>query len=98
MTQDEISKEESNNVRKEVDKLRLLVKLQLNPKSDKDIEIMNLIDEIPKYTDKHYEQNMKDLLSKIVSKAQFLLKDEWDKVRDESVHGDLREKKKFFRI
>jgi hypothetical protein len=98
MTQNEISQEESNSVRKEVDKLRLLVKLQLNPKSDGDIEIMNLIDEMPKYTDKHYEKEMKDLLSKIVTKSQFLLKDEWDKVRDESLYGDLRERKKFFRI
>ncbi len=98
MTQDEISKDESNNVRKEVDKLRSLVKLQLNPKSEKDIELMNLIDDMSKYTDKYYEKEMKDLLGKIVNKSQYLLKDEWDKVRDESVHGDLREKKKFFRI
>jgi hypothetical protein len=98
MTQDEISQEESNSVRKEVDKLRLLVKLQLNPKSATDIEIMNLIDEMPEFTDKHYEKEMKDLLGKIVTKSQFLLKDEWDTVRDESLHGDLRERRKFFRI
>jgi hypothetical protein len=98
MTQDEISQEESNQVRKEVDKLRLLVKLQLNPKAEKDIEIMGLIDEIEKYTDKHHEKEIKELLGNIVKKSQFMLKEEWDKVRDESVHGDLREKKNFFRI
>lgn len=91
MTQDEISADESNQVRKEVDKLRLLVKLQLNPKAEKDIEIMGLIDQIPKYTHKHYENEMKELLAKIVSKSQFMLREEWDKVRDESVHGDLRQ-------
>lgn len=98
MTQDEISPEESNNVRKEVDKLRMLVKLQLNPKSDGDVKIMRLIDELPNYTDKHHEEKMKGLLGQIISESQSLLKDEWDKVRDESIHGDLREKGKFFKI
>ena len=69
MTQDEISLEESNQVRKEVDKLRQLVKLQLNPKAEKDTELMDLIDEIPKYTDKHYEKEMKELLGKIINKS-----------------------------
>jgi hypothetical protein len=98
MTQDQISPEESNNVRKEIDKLKLLVKLYLNPKSNKDINIMKLIDKIPEYTDRHRAEEMKKLLKNIVSKSQFLLKDEWDKARDESVSGDLRLKKKFFRI
>lgn len=98
MTQDEISKEESNSVRKEIDKLSLLVKLYLNPKASKDVEIMNLVDQISKYTDKHYEREMTELLSQIITKTQFLLKDEWDKVRDESLHGNLRQKKRFFRV
>ncbi len=98
MTQNELSDEESNNVRKEVDKLMLLVKLYLNPESDKDIEIMNLIDEIPKYTDKSQAEQMKDLQSRIVEKSQFLLKGEWDKVRDESLQGDLRRKNIFQRL
>jgi hypothetical protein len=98
MTQDEISQEESNDVRKEIDKLRMLVKLQLNPKSDKDAKIISLIDEMPQYTDKQHEEKMKLLLSKIVEESQSLLKDEWDKVRDEAVYGDLREKDKFYKL
>lgn len=96
MTQDELSKEESNQVRKELDELRLLVKLHLNPMAKKDIDIMNLIDEIPKYTGLQYEKEMKKLLADIVLKSQYLLKGEWDKVRNESIHGDLREKGKIF--
>lgn len=98
MTQDEISTEESNEIRKEVDKLRVLVKLQLNPKSEKDEELIKLIDKIGEYTHSSHAENMKKLLEDIVKKSQLLLKDEWDKVRDESIHGDLRERGKFFGI
>lgn len=97
MTQDEISQEESNNVRKEVDKLRMLVKLQLNPNSMRDRKIIRLVDEMSRYTDKLHQEEMRRLLDKIISESQALLKGEWDKVRDESVHGDLREKNKFFK-
>jgi len=98
MTQDELSPEDSNAVRKDVDRLRMLVKLQLNPKGTLDNELIRLVEEIPKVTHKLHETQLKSLLDEIVRKSQLLLKEEWDKVRDESIHGDLRRRGFFKRL
>lgn len=90
MTQDEISQEDSNSVRKEIDQLRALVKLKLNPGEAPSKKVIDLIDQMENHTHSSQEEQMKRVLNEIVSASQVLLKQEWDKVRLEAVHGNLR--------
>ncbi|MBJ7278202.1 hypothetical protein [Marinobacter salarius] len=92
MTQDEISQEDSNAVRKEIDQLRALVKLKLNPGEPPSMKVIDLVDQMEHYTHLSQEVEMKRILNDIVSTSQVLLKEEWDKVRLEAVEGDLRKK------
>jgi len=78
-------------VLKEVDKLRHLIRLQLNPEGIYDREIEELIAQIPTQTHKIHEEKLKDSLNSLVEVSQKLLKEEWDKVKEESVRGNLKE-------
>lgn len=92
MTQDEISQEDSNAVREDIDRLRTLVKLQLNPNEELCQRLILLVDQMLKHTHKTQEEAMKNLLNDIVTTSQQILKAEWDKVRAEAIHGDLRQR------
>lgn len=93
----DLSDDEKNIIRKEVDKLNYLIKLQLNSNAHIDSEIIILIDEIVKLTDRKDIKGsgeLKETLDKFVAKTQTLLKFEWERVKIESVKGNLSEKKK----
>jgi len=93
----DLSDNERNIIRKEVDKLNYLIKLQLNASAHIDSEIIILIDEILKLTDRKDTKGaleLKETLDKFVSKTQTLLKFEWERVKKESIKGNLSEKKK----
>jgi hypothetical protein len=79
----------------EIDKLRYLIRLQLNPKikdgvPNVDSRIEALIAKIPELTDKSLRSELEGALDKLVIESQELLKAEWEKVKDESKHGDLK--------
>lgn len=79
----------------EIDKLRYLIRLQLNPKdnidgqpnTDKRIEA--LITEIPQLTDESDRKKLDQATEDLILESQSLLKEEWDKVKLESKSGDL---------
>ncbi len=73
---------------RELDNLRYLIKLQLNPTDDK--EIMESLDEIVNLTHQLNIDVCKNALDKLVAASQVLLKNEWDKVKDEAKKGDIR--------
>lgn len=77
---------------KELDRLRHVIRLRLNPRGEHDKLIEALVEEIPRYTDPQKQRELVDALERMTKATQALLKDEWDKVKRESEHGPLSER------
>jgi len=77
---------------KELDRLRHVIRLRLNPLGQHDKTIEALIEEIPRYTDPRRQKELVDALERLTKTTQALLKEEWDKVKRESEHGPLSER------
>ena len=75
----------------QIDKLRYLIRLQLNPEGDHDKTIELLIAKIPDLTHASQQDELRHALNELIVTTQKLLKEEWDKVKEESKHGDLKE-------
>jgi len=76
------------------DKLRFLIRLQLNPKEingqpNPDKKIEELIAKVPELTHESKQQELKDALDQMIITSQELLKEEWEKVKAEAKSGDL---------
>lgn len=76
---------------KQLDKLRYLIRLQLNPGGEYDKEIESLIAEIPDLTHETQVDRLKGKINDLIVVSQKLLKNEWDKVKEESKRGDLKD-------
>jgi len=87
--------EEKNKIIKNIDRLRYLIKLQLNNTADIDKEIIFLIDRIVDLTDPKKSAELTQTLNSLVLKTQTLLKFEWERVKEESLKGNLSDKNKF---
>ena len=68
------------------------IRLQLNPKDAEDQDIERLLARLPSWTNSMTPEEYSKLQGNLVSATQAMLKREWDKVKDEAVHGDLRTK------
>jgi hypothetical protein len=79
------------DVLKQIDKLRHLIRLQLNPEGGDDKKIEDLIARIPELTHETRVDDLKVALNELVQVSQKLLKAEWEKVKEESKRGDLKE-------
>jgi hypothetical protein len=77
---------------KELDRLRHVIRLRLNPKGEHDRAIEALIEEIPRYTDPSRQKELTAALERMIRVSQALLKEEWDKVKRESEQGPLSER------
>ncbi len=80
----------------EIDKLRYLIRLQLNPKIENgvpnaDKKIEDLIAKIPDLTDISKRNELDAAINELIITSQVLLKDEWEKVKAESKVGDLKD-------
>lgn len=82
-------KEEKNKIIKKIDRLRYLIKLQLNNSADIDKEIISLVDKIVDLTDPKKSDELTHTLNALVLKTQTLLKFEWERVKEESIKGNL---------
>jgi len=76
-------------VLKEIDRLRHVIRLRLNPAGEHDKKIERLIDEIPTLTDIRKRQELETALNDLTSTTQLLIKEEWEKVKEESKRGDI---------
>lgn len=87
-----IDDQKKQEILQELDKLRYLIKLQLNPFNPKEKELYNKIakkiDEIPDLTDK--EDKFKNAFNELISESQVVLKNEWEKVKDEAEKGRVK--------
>ncbi|MAZ86052.1 MAG: hypothetical protein CL693_00190 [Cellvibrionaceae bacterium] len=89
----ELSEEESNTVLKDIDKVRIFIKLQLNPKDPTDKDLIRIIDKIPEYTHESKKEKLKELINATIISTQDLLKIEWERVKLESKRGEISSRK-----
>lgn len=81
--------DESKEILKEIDQLRILIQLQINPKEKLGGKIIFWIDTISSHTHESQKGELKKDLKGMVTDVQELLKIEWDKVKDEAEKGRL---------
>jgi hypothetical protein len=77
-------------VLKEIDRLRHVIRLRLNPDGTFDRKIQALVNRIPELTDSSKREELKKALGELVEISQVLVKEEWEKVKAESEHGNLK--------
>ena len=85
-------KPEEAELLKEVDRLRHVIRLRLNPEGEHDKAIAALIEEIPRLTAPENQAKLVVALERMTHTTQLLLKEEWEKVKRESEHGPLSER------
>lgn len=91
----ELGEKEKNEIRNEIDRLRMLIPLQLNPHEESTEEIVDLIREIPMQTDfkgvVSFDEKfpVEKSIDKLISKTQLLLKQEWNRVKKEAEKGNI---------
>lgn len=81
---------EATELWRELEQLRTEIRLQLNPKDPEDKEIERLLGRLPSSKQRMSNEDYLALQEGITTSTQALLKREWDKVKDEAVHADLR--------
>jgi hypothetical protein len=86
-------KPQEHEIIREIDRLRHLIRLRLNPRGTHDSKIEVLMNKIIESTDPSQKANLKVLLDKLTSETQEMLKEEWEKVKKEALIGDLNKAK-----
>lgn len=81
-------------LQRQIEQLKNEVRLQLNPSDKEDKEIARLLDRLPNFNQTIAIEDYGSLQMELVAATQAMLKREWDKVKEESIHGDLRETKR----
>ncbi|ANV88945.1 hypothetical protein [Picosynechococcus sp. PCC 7117] len=74
----------------ELDQLKYLIQLRLNPDGKNDREIVNLIEKITKLTHDSKIDERQKIMEELIIVSQKLLKEEWEKVKHESINGNLK--------
>jgi hypothetical protein len=85
--------DKEHDVLKEIDRLRHVIQLRLNPNGELDRKIQVLIQDIPNLTDNSKRAELDKAIQDIVVASQEMLKKEWEKVKAESENGNLNAKK-----
>lgn len=89
-----LPKAEKRELIRTIDKLRFLIKLNLDAKDDFDIRFEEKIDAALKLTDTKHFYKLKAALDDIKSDAQKIVKNEWEGIKAEAVSGVLSKKTK----
>lgn len=85
---------EKTQVIEKIDRLRFLIKLQLNRNDDFDKKIIQKIDIIPTLTDSKKINELEREINELIELTQDLLKLEWEGVKEETKKGNLTKKQK----
>ncbi|NCS96949.1 hypothetical protein GW756_06295 [bacterium] len=85
--------DKEHDILKEIDRLRHVIQLRLNPNGELDQKIQKLIQDIPKFTDHSKKSELDKSIQDLVDFSQAMLKEEWEKVKAESENGNLNAKK-----
>jgi hypothetical protein len=86
------TQDNSAELQQRIEQLRNEIRLQLNPDDPEDKDIVRLLTRLPNWTQTMTPEDYRKLQDSLVNATQALLKREWDKVKDESMKGDLRPK------
>ena len=78
---------------KEIDRLRHVIRLRLNPAGEHDSRIEALLEQIPKLTAAVEADKLTAALNELTIESQGMLKEEWEKVKDEAERGKLKRDK-----
>ena len=76
---------------KEIDRLRHVIRLRLNPDDTPDRDIAKLVKRIPVLTHESQREELLESLEALTIATQEMLKVEWEKIKAESKDGDLKE-------
>ncbi len=87
-------KPEEREVLQELDRLRHIIRLRLNPDGTPDRKITALIKLIPELTHVSKRAELLAALEELTTTTQELLKEEWEKVKAESKDGDLSKRRR----
>lgn len=79
-------------LQRQIEQVKKEIRLQLNPKDPDDQDIERLLARMPTWTQSMTPEDFVKLQEILVTATQRMLKREWDKVKDEAIHGDLRTK------
>ena len=79
---------------RQIEQVKNGLRLQLNPNDAEDQDIERLLERFPSWTKSMSPEDYHKLQELFVNATQAMLKREWDKVKDESLHGDLRPRRK----
>lgn len=80
-------------LQQKIERVKNEVRLQLNPNDPEDRDIERLLARMPSWSNALTPDEYAKLQETLVAAAQAMLKREWDKVKDEAVRGDLRERR-----
>ena len=80
---------DESDVVRELDRLRHVIRLRLNPAGKHDQQIERLIRDIPNLTHESQREILLQALDDLVRTTQLLLKEEWEKVKRESKNGEV---------
>jgi hypothetical protein len=86
--------DEKKPIIEKIDRLRFLIKLQLNRSDNFDKKIIDKINLILNLTYLHKNNELTKEINELVELTQDLLKLEWEGVKEESKKGDLTKKRK----
>lgn len=86
-------KPQEHEMVREIDRLRHLIRLRLNPRGLHDQNIESLMKNIIESTHPSKSAELKKYLDELTSEAQKMLKEEWEKVKLEAVKGELNDAK-----
>ncbi len=76
---------------KEIDTLRYVIPLRLNPDDTNDSCVAALVKRIPDLTDQSMRAELDRSIAELVELSQKILKAEWEKVKAEAKDGDLKD-------
>jgi hypothetical protein len=84
------TQESMPELQRRIEQVKNEIRLQLNPNDPEDQDIERLLARFPTWKLSMSHEDYASLQRTLVSATQAMLKREWDKVKEESIHGDLR--------
>lgn len=82
--------EREEAVLRDIDQLRYVIRLRLNPDDTPDRKILQLVKRIPELTNDTRRAELYEALDALTDATQEMLKAEWEKVKAEAKDGDLK--------
>jgi hypothetical protein len=86
------TQETTPELQRKIEQVKTEIRLQLNPNDIEDQDIARLLARLPSWTNSMTPEAYVKLQDALVTATQVMLKREWEKVKDESIRGDLRAK------